>query len=181
MSKHIPGLLNPASRLKLLRLTPNSTDSLQGLTPPEVAGSLPTSGLVRGLGGSGSAGTCKLLSYSHRAKGVLKGHILPLPDVQHSIVKQLATSAPRRSRRLAASASNKASADQRMHFILAEKLGLIQGKGFEEHSSQNALTSLFDTQLSREHIVALASITFLPSGIQGNAEAMVAVAPVSAD
>lgn len=77
-------------------------------------------------------------------------------------------------------------ADHRMQFLLAEKLGLIQGNGLEDHSGLDALASLFNSQLSCGHIVALAELfripvsDSLPPGFEGRAEAMVAPEPVSA-
>lgn len=137
--------------------------------------------------GSEPVGSYKLVSYSRRAKGELKDHILPVPAGCPALTHQIvSSSAPRRSRRLAALANKKATADQHMQFLLAKRLGLIQGNGLENHSGPNTFASLFDAQLLRDHIIALAVLfkipvsDKLPPGVEGQAEAMVAHEPVLA-
>lgn len=51
-----------------------------------------------------------------------------------------------------------APADRRTQIMLAGKLRLNQGKGSDERSAQNNFLSLFDKQLSKDHIVALAAL-----------------------
>lgn len=73
------------------------TESTQSAIPPEGAGDISASCSVQDHGGSTPTGTCKLLTYSRRAKGELKDHLLPLPDVQRPLLKQSTIFTPRSS------------------------------------------------------------------------------------
>lgn len=120
-------------------------------------------------------GIGKLLSYSRRAKGVLKELLLPLPDVQHTHDKQPVAFTPRRSKRLAASSRKIESAEER-----------FQGSGSDHRTVLQNFLKLFDKQLSRDHIMALAALfkipvpEFLPRGIEGPGEVVLSAEPLAA-
>lgn len=100
------------------------------------------------------------LTYSRRAKLLIVPPVLTSPRVQRPPRPPKSTPTPRRSQRLAAKAKLKKVAPEghRLQLLLARKLGLSQ----DHNIALSKYKELFDSHLSREHIIALAALFEIP-------------------
>lgn len=100
-----------------------------------------------------------LLTYSRRVKENMPTPLLPLSDVQRSRRKTLpAHFTPRCSAGLAASTNQCVPVEQWAQLMLARKLGLATEVDTANLASITKYKELFENQLLREHIIALADL-----------------------